>query len=269
MHISDITIYPIKGCQGQILQQVTVTPMGLQGDREFTVLAGGRSANQKLLPDLRQLQATWQDQVLLLAYPGLADFAFVPGSGEEEATLPIFGQPVAVLDMGNAVATWLSQALQSQVRLVRAKAAIAWHLPLPEFARVIGQPQTKFVDTSPVLLTSQASLDDLNQRLASPVPMNRFRPNLVVTGLPAYAEDQVQRFDFPGLILETVAPCERCTVTTIDQALGTMAKEPLRTLSGYRRRTPDYAGGIVFGSYLSASVAGQVAVGDSFSAATG
>ena len=58
MHISDITIYPIKGCQGQILQQVTVTPMGLQGDREFTVLAGGSSANQKLLPDLRQLQAT-------------------------------------------------------------------------------------------------------------------------------------------------------------------------------------------------------------------
>jgi uncharacterized protein YcbX len=268
MHISEITIYPIKGCRGQMLEQATVTPMGLQGDREFTVLAAGKSANQKLMPDLRQLQAIWQDEVLLLAYPGMPDLAFVPGAGEQETALPIFGQPVAVLDLGAAVASWLSQALQAEVRLVRAKAAIAWHIPLPEFERVIGQPQTKFVDTSPVLLTSQASLDDLNQRLATPVPMNRFRANLVVAGLPAYAEDQVGRFDFPGLTLEKVAPCERCTVTTIDQALGTMAKEPLLTLSGYRRRTPDYAGGIVFGSYLSASVGGRVAVGDLFKTAS-
>ena len=262
MHISDIHIYPIKGCRGYSLENVEITPMGLRGDREFTLMQEGGWVNQKLNPNLYQLGAVWQGSDLVLTFPHQPDFVLATEFVGTESPLTIYGQAVPVLDMGDAVAHWLGLVLGQPVRLVRAKAPVDWYLPLQDFTKVHGQKQNKFVDTSPVLLTSQASLDDLNQRLKTPVTMDRFRANLVVTGLQAYAEDERRQFEFPQVTLDQVAPCERCTVVTVDQSSGIRAKEPLLTLSGYRRRPDGYAGGIVFGAYLMPLVAGRVAVGD-------
>ena len=127
-----------------------------------------------------------------------------------------------------------------------------------------GQKQAKFVDAAPILLTNQNSLKDLNERLTIDVPMERFRANIVVSGLAAYEEDQQQNYRAADVLLTRVTVCERCIVTTMDQQDGTMKKEPLKTLSKYRKRANDYAGGIVFGSYLTTQDAGRLNVGDIF-----
>ena len=117
------------------------------------------------------------------------------------------------------------------------------------------------MDAAPILLASQASLDDLNSRLKTPVPMNRFRPNIVIEGCEAFEEDERPEFRFPDIILRRVTVCERCIVTTMDQQTGTRDKEPLNTLSRYRRRSENYAGGIMFGIYLTGGE-GRISTGD-------
>ena len=164
--------------------------------------------------------------------------------------------------MGDEVAAWLSEAFNSTVRLARAEEAFDWFLPLKEFGNVHGQKQTKFIDAAPVLLTNQSSLEDLNQRMDESLPMNRFRPNIVVSDLKAYSEDDLPTFKFPQLTLNRVTVCDRCIVTTTNQDTGERAKEPLRTLSKYRKRKNDYAGGIMFGIYLTPDGDGKITVGD-------
>jgi uncharacterized protein YcbX len=262
MRVSDIIVYPIKGCRGYSLNSVEVTTMGLTGDREFAVVLEGAWANQKQIPDLHKIEAIWQGADLMLKYLGRSDFVLATESNGAESSLTVYGQAVSVLDMGDGVADWLSACLGKSVRLVRAKAPFDWYIPLEDFTKVHGRKQTKFVDTSPVLITNNYSLEDLNQRLESPVSMDRFRANIVVTDLQAYQENDLEIFNFPQLSLDQVAPCERCTVVTLDQATGVRTKEPLLTLSGYRRRQNDYAGGIVFGAYLTVMQAGMLTIGD-------
>jgi len=262
MRVSDIIIHPIKGCRGYNLNSVEVTAMGLTGDREFTLVHEGGWANQKHIPDLYKIGATWLGADLILTSPDQSDFTLTTESTGAESPLTVYGQAVPVLDMGDSVATWLAASLGRAVRLVRAKAPFDWYLPLAEFAKVHGHKQSKFVDTSPVLLTNQASLEDLNQRLKSPVTMDRFRANIVISDLAPYQENELTEFRFPHLSLDQVAPCERCTVVTVDQSTGARTKEPLLTLSGYQRRPNGYAGGIVFGAYLAPAQAGRLTVGD-------
>jgi hypothetical protein len=262
MRVSDIIIYPIKGCRGYSLNSVEVTTMGLTGDREFTVVHDGAWANQKQIPDLFKIDVTWQGTDLVLKFPDRPDFILATESTGAESPLTVYGQAVPVVDMGDNVADWLATGLGHSVRLVRAKSPFDWYIPLEDFAKVHGRKQSKFVDTSPVLMTTEASLEDLNQRLKSPISMDRFRANIVLADLPAYRENELEVFQFPHLKLDQVAPCERCTVVTLDQSTGVRTKEPLLTLSGYRRRPNDYAGGIVFGAYLTAAQAGCLTVGD-------
>jgi len=263
--VSDLLLYPIKGCRGYSVSEVVVTPMGLIGDREFAVIKDGERTNQKQIPDLIHLSAVWKSPVCLeLAFPGAENFELDCSLSPELASgqIQVYGNDLPILDMGEEVARWLSETLGVDARLARTNGAAPWFLPAPEFSAVHGKPQTKFVDAAPILLTNTGSLDDLNSRLQNDLPMNRFRPNIVVEGLEPYQEDEPVTFRFPGLSLDRVAVCERCTVTTTDQETGVMAKEPLRTLSKYRKRAGGYAGGIMFGIYLTAVADGQVAVGD-------
>ena len=168
------------------------------------------------------------------------------------------------VDQGDDVAKWFSAATGQDVRLVIMGEAVDWFLPLPEFASVHGHKQAKFVDAAPILLTNENSLLDLNQRLTKAVPMQRFRANIVVSGLDAYQEDQQQNYRTRDIVLTRVTVCERCIVTTMDQQDGSMTKEPLNTLSKYRKRDNDYAGGIIFGSYLTTADTGRLNIGDVF-----
>ena len=126
----------------------------------------------------------------------------------------------------------------------------------PHYARI--PALTGFSDGYPLLLVSEASLNDLNARLDTPLPMNRFRPNLVVTGCGPHAEDGWQQVQINTVTFDVVKPCERCTVTTTDQATGERGVEPLRTLATYRRVGTK----VYFGQNIIHRTAGTLAVGE-------
>ena len=261
--IEDLVIYPIKGCRGVHLDKVRVTPMGMEGDRELTLLLDGKRVSQSQLPSIAKLGARYLDSSKMeLSYPGVRPLVFSTLEGSRSDTVSVFGQSIPVLMMDEEVSNWLSDALGVKVELAKMVNAMEWNIPLTEFDEVNRKQQSKFIDASPLLLTNTASLEDLNARLSGPVPMDRFRANIVVSGLKAYEEDDIQEYDCPDVLLKRVTVCERCIVTTTDQETGLRSKEPLRTLSKYRRREGGYAGGIMFGMYLTAAQSGFLTVGD-------
>jgi uncharacterized protein YcbX len=126
----------------------------------------------------------------------------------------------------------------------------------PEYAPA--GTRVSFADGFPFLLISEESLADLNRRLADPLPMNRFRPNLVVAGAEPYAEDGWDRIEIGGVRLRMVKPCARCVVTTTDQTTAQRGKEPLRTLATYRK----VEGEVMFGQNVVPEGRGHLRVGD-------
>jgi len=260
--VADLVIYPIKGGRGSQVKKVDVTTEGFIGDRVFTVTREGRRVAQKQIPRLKYLQAVWGGNGLELNYPGERSFFLEPQSGSPGQPLLSITRTVATLDMGDAVANWLSRCLQETVRLVKAEGADPLAIELAEFKFIDGMNQAKFVDIAPVLLTNETTLLDLNSRLPEPVLMNRFRPNLVLRGLQPYQEDEVQLLVLPAVELQNMVVCERCAVTTFSQEAELSSKEPLQTLSRYRRRENHYAGGVMFGTYLACPGPGTISVGD-------
>ena len=128
---------------------------------------------------------------------------------------------------------------------------------------VDGIDQSRFVDVAPILVTNEASLADLNARLDTPIPMNRFRPNVVIEGLEAFAEDSVPGLHNGALRLVRATHCERCAVTCTDQETGRRSAEPLQTLRSYRHREDGYAGGVMFGAYMGVEGSATIRIGDS------
>jgi uncharacterized protein YcbX len=151
--------------------------------------------------------------------------------------------------------TWFSALLGQPTRLVFMPDSTRRTVRLGD--RVL-DGVVSFADAYPLLLISQASLDELNRRLARPVTMARFRPNLVVSGCPAHAEDNFQRFAVGPVSFEVVKPCERCSVTTVDPETGIRGTEPLATLATYRRRGKS----VCFGVNLLHNGTGLVREGD-------
>jgi uncharacterized protein YcbX len=152
---------------------------------------------------------------------------------------------------------WLSEFLQQPVRLVHMDAGVA--RPMTDAHSQAGD-EVSFADAFPLLLISQAALDGLNARLAKPVSMLRFRPNLVVDGAPAHAEDGWKRIRIGDVEFDVAKPCTRCVFTTVDPLRGERDPdgEPLRTLIGYRRS----GDGVTFGQNLIPRSPGTLHVGD-------
>jgi uncharacterized protein YcbX len=150
---------------------------------------------------------------------------------------------------------WFSEALNMQCRLV--------YMP-DDSEREVDQRYAKpgmitsFADAYPFLLIGQSSLDDLNKRMAQPLPMNRFRPNIVFTGGDAYSEDLMNQITIAGLTFYGAKLCARCVLTTIDQQTAMKAKEPLKTLASYRMKNNK----IMFGQNLVHENTGIISVGD-------
>lgn len=261
--ISELAIYPIKGARAVSVDQIDVGPTGLKGDREFALFKDGQRGNVKQIPGVMFLEPSWDGTTLVLNHPGRETFRLDTKSLGSPLLEPFRGSHTPVADLGDEVAKWLSLAVGESVRLCRIAEPAPFVIPLPEFmADVHGQEQDRFIDAAPVMLATTDSLDDLNTRLASPVEMGRFRANIVISGLPAYSEDDIGVFQFDQVALKQVAPCERCAVVTMDLHSGDTAKEPLKTLATYRRRANDYAGGVMFGSYLAVASGGTLSVGE-------
>ena len=277
--IDALHVYPVKGCRGLSPERVTAEVTGFAtealSDREWMVIdSQARFVTQREFPRLALVEvSTARGDTLLLATSGLSPLVIPLARAPRPAReVRVWRSAVRGFDEGDDAAEWLTRALGSPVRLVRFDRTKPRHCnpdfvgdtgagrsPLraarcpPEGERAPwerpGGAHTLFADGYPVLVIGLASLSDLNARLADngfpEVPMNRFRPNLVLAGLDPYAEDYVDTIEAGDVVLQCVKPCTRCQVTTTDQATANVGVEPLRTLAGYRMN--ERSGGVTFG----------------------
>ncbi|GAN59295.1 MOSC domain-containing protein [Acetobacter cibinongensis] len=257
--ISTLHLYPVKALRGLNQSSLTLHPWGPEGDRRWMVVEpDGTFLTQRTLPAMARLTATPTRNGLELSTAGASPCS-VPFPAPDTPSQPVrvWKDTVPAQDAGAEAAYWLSQHLGRPCRLV--------FMPTPAENRVRlidAQPTpVSFADGYPLLVATEASLSDLNKKLADPVPMARFRPNIVVAGTQAWAEDSWKIIRAGTAVLRISAPCSRCTVTTTDQETGVIPnrKEPLATLAQFHR-TPK---GIMFAQNAVVVQAGTLKVGDS------
>jgi len=207
-----------------------------------------RFVTQREHPRLAVVETSIEDGKLSLAAPNAGAIA-LPDASTLDASdeVVVWRSHARGFDAGDAAAQWISSFLGAALRIVRFDRSRP-RMCNPDYVGDSGA-HTMFSDGYPLLVIGQASLDDLNMRLrakgAQPLPMNRFRPSVVVTGLDPYDEDHLDTLESDGVALRLVKPCVRCKVTTTDQASGRVGFEPLPTLSTYRRN--DALAGVTFG----------------------
>ncbi len=263
MHLSSLHLYPLKSAAGVQVDALAIEPRGPRGDRRWMVVdAEGRFLTARLLPEMVLIWAEIAGDGLRLSAPGRDAIEIaVPPSDGERLPATVWRDTVDALSAGPAAEAWISAYLQRPARLVYMDAAARRSVD-PAYARP--GDEVGFADGFPLLLISQASLDALNLRLAragaAPVTMAQFRPNLVVDGVEAHAEDGWRGVRIGGLLFEAVKPCTRCVFTTVDPALGRRRDDgqPLEMLKSYRR-TP---AGVTFGMNLIARDLGTLRIGD-------
>ena len=258
--VSQLFTYPIKSCQGIQLSEATFGPRGILYDRMWLVIDDrGIFQTQRKTPRLASIETAIENDELVVRSP-LAGERRLPLNGYPgplREGIRVHDSVVAGIDQGEEIATWLNRALvgseRKEFRLLRFYEA--FDRVVDPFFTARTDVTTCFADGFPYLVTNEASLGDLNERLtsrsASAVPIYRFRPNVVVTGLAPWEEDTLAGIRFPdsGLELTFVKPCSRCEVITTDQLTGErISPEPLSTLATFRIQTTR-AGrrGVMFG----------------------
>ena len=242
---------------GVDLLEATVEPRGLVGDRRWMVTDGeGKFLTQRDLPVLATVRVVVDEEGgLTLKAEGMPLLEVEPPTGPSER-VRLWKDVVDVLPGSEAAAAWLSSFVGRKVTLVY-QSSECFRPVDPGWSRP--GDLVSLADGYPLLLTTTASLDDLNNRLEVPVPMNRFRPNLVVATAQPWIEDDWHQIRIGDVIFRVAKPCGRCKVTTIDQKRGIITgKEPLRTLSTFRQKD----GKTMFGMNLIPQSQGDVRVGD-------
>lgn len=256
MHVHALWTYPLKGARGTPHDAVEVRPAGFAGDRRWMLVdAAGTFVSQRQHARLALLEAAaMQHGGLRLAAPGLDPLDVAVPTTAERLPVRIWSDVVAAAPAGEEAHAWVSAFLGQATRLVwfpdDAHRQVDAHY-VPEGAPV------HFADGYPVLVTTTASLGSLNARLEVPVPMDRFRPSLVVDGALPFEEDHWGRLQAGVVVLRLVKPCARCRVTTVDQATGAVGAEPLRTLARFR----SVEGKVYFGHNAVVEQGGRVECG--------
>lgn len=259
--VAALSVYPIKSCAGVALDRAEVGPRGIRHDREWLIAdaASGAMLTQRELPRMALIRPTVVGDGVHLEGPGMEPLP-VPTRRAAEGQareVRVWKDVCRAVDQGAAASAWLGAFLGTDVRLLRMADDHVRRLN-PRYARS-DRDQVGFADGYPLLLISEESLAELNGRLPVPVPMDRFRPNVVVAGGAPFGEDGWRRVRIGDLGFAVAKACARCAVTTVDQAAGAFAgKEPLRTLARYRRG-PE---GVRFGQLLIQEGEGAIAVGD-------
>lgn len=245
MHLSALHIYPVKSCRGLSISSAELDDHGLVGDRRFMIVtaADGLFITQRSHPRLALIATALDPNALTLSTSGHGSVtvgrALRPTVGDKPRPtrlVTVWKSTVTAEDCGDEPAEWLSSFLGLPLRLVR----MGGTYQRPNLKRAAqADDVVSFADSCPFLVISEASLADLNDRLVAkdeePLPMNRFRPNLVVAGCAPYAEDTWTRLRVGDVVFRSAGPCARCVVTTTDQSTAERGKEPLRTLATYRR----------------------------------
>lgn len=260
MIVSALYIYPVKSLGGVSVQKARVTDRGLEHDRRWMLVDEHNVfITQRNLHSMALLRTgITEDRIEVFLHGDTANRVSFPArqAGGEFLRVDVWGDEVDALHVSPNVDAWFSGVLQKNVKLVYMPASSRRPVD-PRYGSE--NDVTSFSDGYPILLIGQSSLNDLNQRLAEPVPMNRFRPNIVFEGGSPYLEDQVGRFSINGLEFQGVKPCARCVLTTVDQETGISGKEPLRTLASYRSVDSK----VLFGQNVIARTMGEISVGNS------
>jgi MOSC domain-containing protein len=258
IRVTGLFVYPIKSCGGTALQQAKLGARGIEHDREFMLVGPDHwFLTQRELPRLTLIHPTLQDGCLQLDAPGLPSFQLAPRECGDRYEVTVWRDTLTAIDQGNAVSEWFSTFLSTDVRLVRMPSDVVRRID-PAYAPR-STDQVGFADGYPALLISEESLADLNGRLAEPLPMNRFRPNIVVRGTgDPYAEDTWATIRVGPVPFDVVKACARCAITTTDQVTATRGPEPLVTLATYRR----VPRGVLFGQNLVHAAEGVISIGD-------
>ena len=259
MRLGALYRYPMKSCAPLATDSAMVEARGLAHDRRWLVVdASGRFITGRELPRLTLVRAEPAPAGgLSLQAPGTAPLHVDPPTGDARLAVTIWKSDVLARPCDAGADAWLSSFLGVPVRLVHMDADV--HRPMTSSHARPGD-EVSFADAYPLLLVTRAAVDLLNTKLAAPVSILRFRPNLVVDGAPAHAEDGWSRIRVGEVEFEVGKACVRCVFTTVDPARGERdaAGEPLKTLIGYRRG-PD---GVTFGRNLIPRSLGAVRVGD-------
>ncbi|MEC4893057.1 MAG: MOSC N-terminal beta barrel domain-containing protein [Oscillatoria sp. PMC 1051.18] len=270
MRVTGVFVYPIKSCRGIRVDSAEVTAKGFVGDREFMIVdEQGKFVTQRKYPRLATIEVKVAENELILSADGvnLDCLRFQPSLSGREIRVEIWRDRTTAIDQGDKVAKWFQAALNvsQDFRLVRQSPRYLRPIS-PQFATAENQP-VSFADGYPFLLIGTASLTDLNNKLAAKyedgfqaLPMNRFRPNLVVETDEAFVEDKWKVIQVGKIKFSVVKPCSRCVITTTNQVTGerNKLKEPLLTLSSYRQ----FSGGIMFGQNVIPEQIGIVNLGD-------
>lgn len=253
--LSELNIYPVKSLRQITLSSSKLEAYGLQHDRRWMIVdKNGKMITQRQLSKMCLVQPTLlEDGIQLEAYGMTSLIVKYPQSGKS-IIASVWDDDCRAHDAGNEAAKWLSEFLSTDCRLV--------YFPDDEFRQVDLKyaeqgDRTAFSDGFPLLLISQASLDNLNQRLEKPIPMKRFRPNLVVSGCDAYEEDRWKRIKIGDITFRVVKPCSRCVIPTIDIDTAQRSNEPSKTLASYRMQDNK----IFFGQNVIAEQEGKLALG--------
>lgn len=244
--VTELHIYPIKSCAGIAVPEAQFLVSGLvaQGvhDREWMLVsADGQFLTQREYPRMALLTPRIDGDAVEVCAPGMPPLRLplAHDSAAAGITVRIWDHSVDAADCGDAAAAWFADAIGGPCRLVRFRPDVHRLTSTKWTGGTGGVPaETRFADGYPILVIGQASLDDLNARLQAagraPLPMNRFRPNLVVDGIDAFEEDYVGSFSADGLAIRPVKPCARCPIPSIDQATGVAGPDPLDILQTYR-----------------------------------
>lgn len=259
MHITSLHTYPIKGCRGHAMTNAAIDVLGFSGDRRLMLVdAEDRFLSQREAPLLATIEPHLDGPMLEVHVAGRESLHLELDPRGALRQVELWKDSIAATDQGDHAAEWFSDALGRHCRLVQF--GIAATRPLDPRYSPREDAETAFADGYPVLAVLQESLDDLNGRLETPVPMGRFRPNIVLRGAPAWSEDAWQNLSFGPLTMDAVKPCARCLVPTTDQATGEQhpQQEPLRTLATFRT-VPGL--GTIFGMNLVPRGVGEVRVG--------
>ncbi len=245
--ITALTLYPIKSCAGIAVSEATLTSAGLAVDavydREWMVVdPHGQFLSQREHPRMALIVPRLRADTMELRAPGMLRLDIPLGLPDPDTApslqVQVWDDQVLAYDCDATTAAWFTQAIGVPCRLVR------FHANGKRIANVKWtgdvEAPTLFSDGYPVLLAGQASLDDLNARLIASgrdaLPMNRFRPNIVIDGMEAFEEDYVGLFQIGAAALKPVKPCPRCPMPSVDQATGIVGPDPLDILQSYRRK---------------------------------
>lgn len=252
MHISGLFSYPIKSGAGVALTEAVLDERGIVGDREFMVVdADGRFLTQREAPLLALV--SWR------APEVVTPVGRVPIAAGALREVTVWDYKGPAVDCGEPAAQLLGEHLSRPCRLVRTPAG---HPRRSDD----GRAGVGFADGYPLLLIGESSLAELNTRLPQPLPMNRFRPNVVVAGGAPFAEDTWGQIRLGEVLAEVVKACKRCAITRVDQATGIRGDgEPLRTLGSFRK----VKGGVIFGQNVVHEELGTLRVGDPVSPRAG